>query len=138
MTQAFDPARASETRVNSLTDMSDESVTCAALGRHVGFGLEDPLRETQEGWGEATKAERWTFVCTCGRWRAEVVDTVTGQILSRTKQYGGGELLYSGKRPPRDDARKEYAVRMTRRRRNRSKTRTKKTKVTELFQAPAG
>lgn len=134
MTQAFDPAHAGETRVHSLTDMSDESVTCAALGRHIGFGLEDPIREPQDGWGEAVKAERWTFVCQCGRWRSEVVDTTTGEILSRTARYGGGELLYSGKRPPRTDARKEYAVRMNRRRRSRKKQR----KVTELFQAPAG
>jgi hypothetical protein len=132
MTQAHDPAHAHETRVNSVTDMSDASVACAALGRHIGFGVEDPLREPQDGWGEATKAERWTHVCMCGRRRAEVVDTTTGTILSRTMQYGGGELLYSGKRPPRDDARREYAVRMNRRRRK------KKAKVTELFQAPAG
>jgi hypothetical protein len=80
-------------RVKSLEDMSPWALLCAATGRHLGFMLNDPRVADVDGWGES--AQEVHYRCDCTRWKYEVVDAF-GHIMSRSVQYGGGELLIDG------------------------------------------
>jgi hypothetical protein len=82
-------------RVKTVYELPDESLRCAAAGRHLGFFDEDdnpPSMKPAKGWG-ALNAWEVTYHCYCGRWKTEVVDLDTGETLSRGPQYGGGVLL---------------------------------------------
>lgn len=80
-------------RVKTLEEMTPWALLCAATGRHLGFMLNDPRVGDVDGWGEA--AQEVHYRCDCTRWKYEVVDAA-GHTLSRSVQYGGGELLIDG------------------------------------------
>jgi len=80
-------------RVKTLEDMSPWALLCAATGRHLGFMLNDPRVADVDGWGET--AQEVHYRCDCTRWKYEVVDAF-GHTISRSVQYGGGELLIDG------------------------------------------
>lgn len=80
-------------RVKTLEEMSPWALLCATTGRHLGFMLNDPRVADVEGWGEA--AQEVHYRCECTRWKYEVVDAF-GHTMSRSVQYGGGELLIGG------------------------------------------
>lgn len=84
-----------ERRVRSVADLPDLSLVCALAGRHVGFYRNDPTWKRIGGWGPR---ESWEVVyrCDCGRWKRQVEDPTTGEVLSRGPQYGGGVLVQLG------------------------------------------
>lgn len=98
-------------RVASIWDLPDLSLRCAALGRHVDFGADDPVLRDAPGWGPR-RAVEVRYSCGCGRWKREVVDADTGETLTRAAEYGGGVLLWSGISPTRAEARAVYLGRV--------------------------
>jgi hypothetical protein len=98
-------------RVTSVFDLPDASLRCAALGRHVGFGAEDPRVRDVTGW-PGHRAAEVHYTCDCGRWKRETIDQDTGETLTRGAEYGGGVLLWLGSSPSRDEARAVYLARV--------------------------
>lgn len=82
-------------RVRSVTDLPDESLRCAAAGRHLGFFVNDPTWHKVGGWGRLNSWEI-TWRCDCTRWKREIVDRDTAETLSRSPVYGGGVLVAIG------------------------------------------
>jgi hypothetical protein len=83
-------------RVKHVEDLPDESLRCAASGRHLGFYDDEqnpPSMKEAPGWGPLNSWEV-LYRCYCGRWKTEVIDMDTGERLSRSVQYGGGVLLW--------------------------------------------
>jgi hypothetical protein len=103
-------------RVDTIHDLPDESLRCAALGRHVGFGAEDPQIAASPGWGPRVNAVQVKYTCDCGRWKTQDIDLDTGELLSRSVQYGGGVLLWGGGHPSKADAVAVYLARVLQRR----------------------
>jgi hypothetical protein len=120
-TQAIDPTKVPVTRVQTVHDLSDPSVACGTMGRHIGFGATDPIVKPNHGWGEGTNAQDVTWVCSCGRWRTDVINEDTGEKLTKQAAYGGGELLYEGGRLPQETCRVEFMRRMRERQRRAAK-----------------
>lgn len=104
-------------RVRDVHELPDESLLCAAMGRHTGFG-EDASTEVREvdGWGHRQAVEV-KYRCNCGRWKREVIDGDSGETLSRSPEYGGGVLLWLGSSPSRAEAKAEWLRRLWERRR---------------------
>jgi hypothetical protein len=100
-------------RVRSHEDMSPWALLCAAAGRHLGFMLNEPRVADVDGWGEAAREVRYR--CECTRWKYEVVDA-EGRTMSRSVQYGGGELLIGGGRGEQAHAKKVWLDRVQERR----------------------
>jgi hypothetical protein len=88
-------------RVKSYEHMSAHALLCAAAGRHLGFLTNDPVCAEVEGWGRI-RALEVHYRCDCTRWRYEVVDADTAETISRSTQYGGGELLEPGANSQRE------------------------------------
>ena len=86
-------------RVKSYEDMTPWALLCAAGGRHLGFLLNDPVVvPAASNWGTGVDAREVHYWCDCTRWRYEVLDWRTKEVLSRSVQYGGGVLLETGGR----------------------------------------
>jgi hypothetical protein len=98
-------------RVESIHDLPDASIACSALGRHIGFGHEDPIIRKADGWINAD-AQYVEYHCGCTRWRYEVIDANTGERLTPVPVYGGGYLLWSKVSLTRAEARVEYIRRV--------------------------
>lgn len=80
-------------RVNSAHDLSDLALKCLALGRHPGF-LDDPWmsNESTGFWGPQIDSRNVDYRCDCGRTKYEVINFNTGEVLSASPHYDGGEL----------------------------------------------
>lgn len=102
-------------RVKSYEHMSPHALLCAVAGRHIGFITNDPVCAPVDGWGPIRSAEVH-YRCDCTRWKYEVVDLDTGDTISRSTQYGGGELLELGGRPSQKDAKKLWLEQVQERR----------------------
>jgi len=76
--------------VNDYEDLDNWPLLCSR-GRHLGFLINDPIMAKVEGWGPINSWEVW-YSCDCGRWRYDVTDRDTGETISRSVQYGGGQL----------------------------------------------
>jgi hypothetical protein len=133
-TQAIDPTKIPVTRVNTVEELSDQSVACGTLGRHVGFGATDPIATPNGEWGEDTNAQNVTWVCSCNRWRTDVIDEDTGKKLTKQAAYGGGELLYAGGRLPQEECRVEFMRRL----RERQRAAMKASKTRAAFRSVEG
>lgn len=60
------------------------------------------------GWGANVDAEERMWECGrdgCTRWRREVIDADTGELLTN-RDYGGGVMVWSGFHPTKAEARK--------------------------------
>lgn len=99
-------------RVKSVYDLPLLSLRCAALGRHVGFGQDDPRIKDVTGWGQFVKAVEVRYSCDCGRWRKDVIDAETGERLAKASEYGGGVLLWSGGSPDQHLAKVIYIAKV--------------------------
>jgi hypothetical protein len=75
-------------RVASLYDLPYQSLRCAANGHR----WNDPAERPVTGWGDNVDAGELNYECPCGRWKHEIVDDDTGEIL--TRDYGGGTLTH--------------------------------------------
>lgn len=94
------------TRVDSLEDLPDEALRCAAHGHQ----WSDPPASPMRGWANVDAWEL-QFSCPCGRWKREVVDGGTGTKL--VYAYGGGTMPYV--RQERHTARQVWLARKRRR-----------------------
>lgn len=98
-------------RVATVEDLSDHALICALNTRHVGFMTDDPEIADNTEWGDVN-AQSLYYRCPCRRWKYEVVDADTGLTLSRSTQYGGGELLHTGGRIDHAEAKREWLRRV--------------------------
>lgn len=99
------------TRVGSILDIDDIALFCMVHGHP----WSDPPETPASGWGDNVDAGELRYECPCGRWKREVVDSATGEVL--TRDYGGGTMLYVAE--TRAVARAEWMRRKRLRRRAR-------------------
>lgn len=83
-------------------DLPPESWRCFRRGH----AWSDPDSRPVTGWGPNVDAEEEVSDCLrgCGRWRREVVDADTGELLTHAA-YDGGVYPWAGGMPTRREAR---------------------------------
>lgn len=100
-------------RVDGLDSLPYQSILCLVRGHQ----WDDPPERAIDGWINVSASEM-RFECPCGRWKREVIDSDTGDMLSR--DYGGGIMTFI--RVTRAEAR-AFLVQLKRMKKKRSRIR---------------